>query len=147
MDPTELTKRCGRCHEEKPVSQFYAHNRRGKKGYQAFCRSCPVAAQKVCQERDPERYSSQLRRARLKHAYGITPSDYDTLLATQGGTCAVCNSPPLGKYLHVDHDHSGGMIRGLLCDRCNHAVGHVLEDPTRAVAVALYLIDHGKVPT
>lgn len=66
------------------------------------------------------------RRYQLKSLYGITLEEYDRLLAKQNGVCAVCLRAPYGKYkwLYVDHDHSTGKIRGLLCLRCNFLVEH-----------------------
>lgn len=74
--------------------------------------------------------------------YGITPADYDAMLAAQGGVCAVCRRDDrdrLNRRLHVDHDHATGRVRGLLCARCNNAIGHAGEDPERLRALALYL--------
>jgi len=60
---------------------------------------------------------------RLKFQYGITEEQYDAMFRGQNGMCAICGTPPQGgirsKYLHVDHDHGTGSIRGLLCVSCN----------------------------
>ena len=53
---------------------------------------------------------------------GVTPADYDRLLAAQGGHCALCPNTPKTRRLHVDHDHRTGAVRGLLCYRCNRAL-------------------------
>lgn len=61
--------------------------------------------------------------------YGITESKYTAMLEHQGGTCAVCKGPPRGfgtrknNKLVVDHDHSTGRVRGLLCGQCNSLLG------------------------
>lgn len=51
--------------------------------------------------------------------YGITPDDWNQLMNVQGGRCAICRNPPKKKRLSVDHDHTTGAVRGLLCSRCN----------------------------
>jgi len=51
---------------------------------------------------------------------GVTPDEYERLLAAQGGGCAICGNPPKTRRLDVDHDHRTGEIRGLLCWTCNH---------------------------
>lgn len=51
----------------------------------------------------------------VEKAYGITPEQYDALLEAQGGRCALCGRQPKGKRLAVDHRHSDGQVRGLLC--------------------------------
>ena len=82
------------------------------------------------------------RRARLKRLYDMTPEEYETMLRSQNDACAICRKPPNGKPLAVDHNHSTGVVRALLCDRCNHALGHLDEDPERARALATYLEAH-----
>lgn len=76
------------------------------------------------------------RRAHLKRRYGITPEAYDGLYASQNGKCAVCGVPRA--TLDVDHDHSTGEIRGLLCHRCNWAIGILGDSPEKAYAVVEY---------
>jgi len=62
--------------------------------------------------------------------YGITIDERDRLGEKQGGKCAICGCvPPKVAYhwLHVDHDHKTGKVRGLLCTACNKALG-LLKD-------------------
>lgn len=56
---------------------------------------------------------------------GLTKAELDEMLAAQGGRCAVCRQS--GKLV-VDHDHDTGIVRGLLCRRCNMSM-HVLDEP------------------
>lgn len=60
----------------------------------------------------------------LKHKYGITPGQYEELLATQNNCCAICNKHESeeNRRLAVDHNHKTGEIRGLLCTYCNHRI-------------------------
>lgn len=63
------------------------------------------------------------RRHRLKKHYGVTPERYDEMLSAQDGVCAICSKPcHTGRRLAVDHDHATGVVRGLLCYRCNAMV-------------------------
>lgn len=88
---------------------------------------------------DPERIRRYDRQKQLKK-YGITLGDFERLLAAQGGTCALCGGPPLGRFgmnYHVDHDHMTGVVRGLLCSRCNGglgALGDTVESLQRAIS-------------
>ncbi|MFN8036229.1 MAG: endonuclease domain-containing protein [Acidimicrobiia bacterium] len=49
--------------------------------------------------------------------------DFDRLLENQRGACAICHASPDDIQFHVDHDHETGEVRGLLCMRCNNALG------------------------
>lgn len=62
-------------------------------------------------------------RNNLRRKFGITPEDYATMLEAQGGVCLICQAPPKKHRLAVDHDHATGAIRGLLCSKCNSALG------------------------
>jgi hypothetical protein len=75
--------------------------------------------------------------------YGLTGEQYEMLLASQNGACAICHgSPPVGKSLNVDHDHDTGIVRGLLCTPCNTGLGF-FKDRIRLLAAAIvYLQDH-----
>jgi hypothetical protein len=64
----------------------------------------------------------------LRSRYGITLVEYDAMLRAQGGRCAVCQELPKMRPLHVDHRHDNGVIRGLLCARCNTALAAVDDD-------------------
>ena len=71
----------------------------------------------------------------LRQRYGITVDELAAMEASQKGLCASCHQKP--KRLVIDHCHSTGKVRGLLCDRCNTIAG-VLEDERR-MAVQEYL--------
>lgn len=67
--------------------------------------------------------------AHLKRKYGISLQDYNMRLADQGGVCAVCGlTSTNGTRLHVDHNHTTGKVRGLLCSPCNLLVVKVIEN-------------------
>lgn len=75
----------------------------------------------------------------LRRTYGITEADYNLLLKYQKFVCAVCKSPPKTKSLHVDHNHVTGLVRGLLCFRCNKLVIGKFNDPKLFYNAYLYL--------
>ena len=80
------------------------------------------------------------RAHRIKHSYGITPDQYEKILQLQHGVCKICGKPPLhGKNLSIDHCHKTGEIRGLLCQKCNTALGHFNDDPILLDRAAEYL--------
>lgn len=72
-----------------------------------------------------------LNRAAVLRPYGLTPEDYDVRLSEQSYGCAICGRPPWecrGLVLAVDHNHTTGKVRGLLCTWCNAGIGNFLED-------------------
>lgn len=76
--------------------------------------------------------------------YNLTEEQYVGMLAAQGDACAICKDPewPGGRKSgspHVDHDHTTGEVRGLLCGRCNTGIGQLGDDPARLRAAADYL--------
>jgi hypothetical protein len=87
-------------------------------------------------------------RAQNLRKYGLTPEDYDRMLAEQGGVCAICGSPPdpegvrAASRLHPDHDHATSVNRDLLCLNCNIGVGHFRDDPALLRAAAAYIERH-----
>ena len=76
----------------------------------------------------------------------MTSEDYDLLLEQQSKCCAICRSDdPSGfKYFHIDHDHTTGKIRGLLCSKCNTAIGLFGEDIAVMNAALDYLKRHSE---
>jgi hypothetical protein len=75
------------------------------------------------------------KHSELKRYYGITLVQYEEMWLQQDGLCKICNQPETniirGKLLHlsVDHDHTTGKIRGLLCHHCNKALGGFKDSP------------------
>lgn len=80
------------------------------------------------------------RRSNLKSLYGITVEEYDELLATQDGVCALCfRTSSDGRRLCVDHCHETGAIRGLLCSSCNYSIGCLGDTKESLEKVVEYL--------
>lgn len=79
------------------------------------------------------------KNADLKKAYGIAVDEYERMAARQNGRCAICKELPSRKALAVDHCHKSGMLRGLLCDTCNRALGLLKESPLVLQAAIEYV--------
>lgn len=94
-------------------------------------------------EVDPERYE----RNRLQHklnGYGISLAEYEILIAENGYNCAICKGRGKSKEsLHIDHNHNTGKVRGLLCKRCNTALGYFDDNPDSLNSAAEYLRQRG----
>lgn len=93
-------------------------------------------ARKAWREKNRER--EKANRRRLK--YGITQQEFNNLLHNQNGLCAICNEQmPFEKAICVDHDHTTGKVRGLLCYFCNLALGITKDRPRILRKAAEYL--------
>ena len=74
--------------------------------------------------------------------YGITVEEYEDLILKTNGQCYICDAPPPnGKRNHIDHDHVTGKVRGILCYRCNHAIGLFKDSPTLLLKAKAYLLE------
>lgn len=99
---------------------------------------------------NPGKWNERDRDYHLRKTYGITLADYGVMFENQGGVCKVCLQPETkidkkGRTvnLHVDHCHSSGVVRGLLCGRCNSALGHAQDSPDRLRRLAFYVENQG----
>lgn len=82
------------------------------------------------------------RKQNLKRTYGLTPEEYDDQFERQQGVCAICGEPENSErfaHMAVDHDHESGELRGLLCHRCNKAIGLFHDDSSRLEKASAYL--------
>lgn len=80
-------------------------------------------------------------RRKVSKRYNLKPGEYDRKLEMQGGVCMICGQAD-SKRLAVDHNHTTGKVRGLLCSNCNRALGHFKEDLDIIRAAVDYLKDH-----
>jgi hypothetical protein len=160
-------KRCKECGELKPLDEFY-RARGMRDGHRNDCKVCNLAAKAARTAENPQANRDRVRRwqvenadryratqreyaksgrkrlvdrkSYLKRTYGLMLEDYERLLEVQGGVCAICREPrPEERTLHVDHNHDTGEIRGLLCFRCNNALGDMRESADFAQALLDYL--------
>ena len=79
----------------------------------------------------------------LQRDHKMSLEEYNIIFEKQGGICAICKKPPGKKMLSVDHCHTTGKIRGLLCTRCNSMLGFSL-DSTATLASAILYLDNTK---
>jgi len=140
------TKRCSRCKEWKPFSEFGKSSRRTN-GLNCYCKVCIAKYSKSHYATHHEYYrqyanshSEEQYRLKIRGLYNISAKEYEDILIAQGGVCAICHRPPNGKRLSIDHAHDEtGTIRGLLCSQCNVAIGMANDDPNRLRQMAEYL--------
>ena len=107
-------KYCTWCKKEKPLTRFSKRTyRSGKVGYQTKCKDC----ERVCKKKYYKPNEN------MRRQLGITDEKYDQLIEESNGMCSICDREM--KKICLDHDHSSGKFRGLLCNNCNTALGLV----------------------
>lgn len=131
------TKICNLCKEEKDVSMFSVDSR-ARSGYQTRCKDC----QSIIKKEMADYY----RGKHLEYKYGMTHGDYDSLLKEQGHKCAICgieDKHAENARLCVDHNHDTNKVRGLLCKKCNQAIGLLQDNAEFCESAGRYLRLHG----
>jgi len=156
-------KTCNQCGETRALTEFYA-NPTGRDGTRPECKDCTRARRKrwylenrereiarvlAWQRDNPDMLAARMeafrsagkkkvsdRKSHLKRKYGLTLEEYDMLLASQSGRCAICGRDGVD---HVDHDHMTGRVRGILCFQCNVAIGLFEDDIERLITATAYL--------
>ena len=133
------TKQCHTCGEVKPLTEF---KRCGQNA--SHMRNCKVCYVSRRRENKANGIKYNQRDYNLFSSYGIGLAEYNKLLESQEGVCAICKKLPSfdsrKKHLVVDHDHDTGEVRGLLCDTCNRGLGllgdnqQILENATNYLA-------------
>jgi hypothetical protein len=133
-----MIKVCSKCKVEKPLEEFHKH-KATKDGRQSYCKKCSSL-------RGKEAYNSEeMAEYHLNRRYGITLEDYDNLLLSQGGGCAICGSDDSGGRgrFSIDHNHETGEVRGLLCGPCNRGLGYFKDSPDVLESAKEYLLERG----
>lgn len=159
-------KLCARCGETKQVEEFPERKGR-KDGRHPYCRPCEQQYHREYRKKNREalnkkraayhrrRYAEnpEYYRNRIKSddpavkkrreeymrrfRYGLEPEDFNRMVAEQNGLCAICGGPPGKKGLVVDHCHTTGEVRALLCMQCNIGLGSFKDDlEVMATAIA-----------
>lgn len=149
---------CQRCKQSKPIT-FFRKNKRSPTGINQNCRKCCTEYGKEWREdkrdasriiakaaywRNPEAGRRRARIGNFRKKYGLTVAEVDGMLIAQNNNCAICERSLLGKKANVDHDHSTGKIREILCTRCNLGIGYFEESSDIFFKCIEYLKRHGK---
>jgi hypothetical protein len=154
LDLSSGFKTCPRCKIEKALNEFHK-SRTSYHGITVYCKQCSFekhrafiqkpGQKKRAAERSREWRAKNPERQRdheLKSAYGLPHGTYERMLEAQDSSCAICKTKEPGGRgcFHLDHCHSTGTVRGLLCHHCNIGIGHLGHDPERLQSAIRYLI-------
>lgn len=139
------SKRCCRCKQTLSIDKF-SNSYKSADNKHGYCKKCHSeyntkwVANRVDNRKDVE--------LRIKRTYGINLTEYDSMYTKQNGLCAICKNPESIKTgrrsinrLAIDHCHTTGKIRGLLCQRCNTGLGRLEKYIDRAKQYLLGIYD------
>jgi hypothetical protein len=162
MDSDGTLKWCPACEQLLAVTEFHK-NRRAWDGLYDRCKPCNAEiaakwhqekqqdseyraqkAQRQVEWRETARADGRMsvlnKKYSLKQLYGFTLEQFEAMLLAQRNCCVVCLcSFGSSKDAHVDHDHTTGIVRGLLCTNCNNGLGRFKDDPAILRRAADYL--------
>jgi hypothetical protein len=135
-----MYKICCKCRYNKEIGCFHKDKNRND-GLQTVCKQC---SRLYSQERNAKRKEEykrwyqdnkiKVRNYKLKRKFKISISEYNDMFDEQNGLCAICKKSEIKKHngtiqsLAVDHNHSTGKVRALLCSNCNTALGSLKEN-------------------
>lgn len=148
-------KLCTSCNSEKELDN-YQKDKHKPDGLYGTCRDCVSLKSRKYREDNKDNLKVRKKQSYIKNAdtwkenwlkrrYGISLNDFNELLKHQNDTCGICKKEEIGFYgdkkktLSVDHCHKTGKIRGLLCGKCNTALGLVDENPETLIEMIMYL--------
>ena len=148
---TSVFKHCCACKQFKPATEFN-RNRSTYDKLQSACRDCGKKHASNYAKANREENAARARKWRAKNKdrsrdhgykarYRLAYGTYAKMLEAQNGKCAICQTDtPGGKgRFHVDHCHTTGAVRGLLCHNCNVGLGNLRHDPELILSATRYL--------
>ena len=135
----EFGRTCQRCHEYKTWDAYSAKTVRGKLGKQPKCKICAAQETKEWNEKNKE----TARDRYLKRSYGISEKEYLSMLLVQNNSCLLCKKEFSDKWGPdapvVDHCHTYGHVRGVLCNECNRGLGYFHDNKEALMNAIKYL--------
>ncbi len=140
-----MSKKCRVCNEIKPLDCFSKAGRGN--ALRNDCKTCNAKQYNKWKIKNRKKYLDSTTNSSLKIKYGIGLEQYQELLAKQNNCCKICKAITPGrkdvKRFAVDHCHTTGKIRGLLCSKCNTAIGLLNENPLLFEEAKKYLEENG----
>lgn len=123
-------------------AQWRAANRESQKAYLAKWYAGNQDKVKAYRQQNKARIRERTRQWALKTKFGLTVEDFDRMLASQSNACAVCQTVAPKTGWHIDHCHSTGKVRGILCTNCNPMLGFAKDNTDTLKAAIRYLEKH-----
>ena len=134
-------KKCSKCKEIKSLLEFHNRKATSGDGLQYHCRVCQLVIQRKRNACHPKKVQKERKKSHLRSSYGITLEEYQAMFDKQLNKCGICAIEHTNTTggLFVDHNHTTGKVRGLLCKKCNTAIGLLNDDPLTIDNAKLYV--------
>jgi len=130
---------CYKCRETLPASDFHKMNSHKSRKVQGWCKNCMKAYYAPGTKEHTRRKDYM-----LTYRFGLSKDEYEELLGQQNYQCAICDIDieNCSRDFAVDHDHSTGKVRGLLCSSCNTGLGQFKDSIVNLQSAIRYLKEH-----
>lgn len=149
------SKKCTTCGVEKNLNEFF-NSKIYKDGKSYRCKSCDNIARNAYRAKHRDKHLRWQRERNWKHCYGIGRPEFEAMWENQDGMCAICgvkmtnieiDNDPVNKSNTscIDHCHSSGRVRGILCARCNKGLGMFDDDPVKITKAVDYLLRNSQI--
>jgi hypothetical protein len=158
-----MLKKCTKCGVEKDI-ELFSRDKYKSDGRRCHCKECNKEEhlrryeadaegmraysneyRKRLRESNPEKLRLADRNTKLKRAYGLNHEQVEEMKRLQDYRCYTCGkheSEAGAKGLVVDHNHTTGKVRRLLCSACNTSLGLTKEDVGILASLIKYLEEH-----
>ena len=143
-----VTKVCTRCLTEQPLENFGSRGGSEKHLLKSWCKVCHFKEHKnwvgnneskvrEYRAKDPWTFTKRCKR------HNITQQEFWSIYEEQDGTCPICDSAIQAEDSAIDHNHETGEVRGILCKKCNRALGLLGDNPKNLFRAEHYLRERG----
>lgn len=146
-------QRCSICSQDKDIKEFYVRNDRKENGkyYKYVRRECKKCIQKrssadyhnnkISRRKTRDKWHRDIWMPRYRQKlYGLSPQQYSQMVKNQCEKCAICDEPCTS--FNVDHCHTTGSVRALLCQACNLGLGNFKDKIQNLESAIRYLMKH-----
>lgn len=149
-------KACTKCKNDVPLNGYYK-NKNNKDGLDYSCKSCRkssfskyhsdnLESRKEYQQKWRDSNKEKIKESFIKYRYKVTIEEVNSIFENQGMCCAICGTDtPTKKGWCIDHCHNTGLVRGVLCSKCNTAIGLLDENIDTMTSAIEYIIKHNNI--
>ena len=145
---TNSTRVCTQCNEEKQVSEYRSRGGSLSHLLKSHCNKCLYKNHRNWVENNPDKVATYREKdswtlAKRVARYGLSPEEFINKYDEQGKLCGICKEEMDLVDSAIDHNHSTGSFRGILCKQCNRALGMFKDNEVLLNNAIKYLRKNG----